>query len=72
MTQDRNVAAAWFKYASQCDLDSSSAAFNNLGICYEDGLGLETDATAAMDCYQRASDMGHVGALVNLGYLQLG
>lgn len=42
---------------------------NNLGICYEDGLGVQADKDAALGCYQRAADHGHLGAMLNLAYL---
>mmetsp|Transcript_17105 Transcript_17105/g.47737 ORF Transcript_17105/g.47737 Transcript_17105/m.47737 type:complete len:881 (+) Transcript_17105:198-2840(+) len=70
VTQDTAKAVAWFRYAGKCSGPQCAAALNNLGICYEDGLGVEADQEAARGCYQAAADLGHLGALVNLAYLQ--
>ena len=68
--KDPSKAVAWFKYATKCKGEQCPAAFNNLGICFEDGLGAPQDATAAESCYQKAADQGHLGAMLNLAYLQ--
>lgn len=39
----------------------------NLGICYEKGLGVKKNMKLAMECYQKASDLGHPRAMYNLG-----
>lgn len=38
---------------------SNSGATFNLGLCYEQGLGVSKDLRMAMECYQVASSMGH-------------
>lgn len=38
---------------------SNSGATFNLGLCYEQGLGVSKDLKMAMECYQVASSMGH-------------
>lgn len=39
----------------------------NLGLCYEQGLGVEKDMKIAQECYQIASQLGHAKAMYNLG-----
>lgn len=39
----------------------------NLGLCYEQGLGVEKDMKMALECYQIASQLGHAKAMYNLG-----
>lgn len=39
----------------------------NLGLCYEQGLGVSKNLRRAMECYQYASSMGHPKAMYNLG-----
>lgn len=39
----------------------------NLGICFEQGLGIKQDMHHAMECYQAAADLGHPQAIYNLG-----
>uniref|UniRef100_A0A336M399 CSON008943 protein n=1 Tax=Culicoides sonorensis TaxID=179676 RepID=A0A336M399_CULSO len=39
----------------------------NLGICFENGLGIKQDMHHAMECYQAAADLGHPQAMYNLG-----
>eukprot|EP00760_Papus_ankaliazontas_P025661 PhM_4_TR2835/c0_g1_i1/m.88881/K07126/K07126; uncharacterized protein len=46
-------------------------ANNDLGRCYEFGLGLSRDLRAAEQCYRRAVHSGHVPARSNLGYVLL-
>lgn len=39
----------------------------NLGLCYEQGLGVDKNLKTAMECYQVASALGHPKAMYNLG-----
>lgn len=39
----------------------------NLGICFEQGVGVKQDMRLAMECYQAAADLGHPRAIYNLG-----
>ncbi len=41
-------------------------ATSNLGICYENGFGVEKDPVKAVEMYQKAADNGYVGAKRNL------
>ncbi|VVD03736.1 unnamed protein product [Leptidea sinapis] len=42
-------------------------ALYNLGLCYEQGLGVDIDEKAAMELYRSAAALQHPGALYNLG-----
>jgi len=39
----------------------------NLGVCYEQGLGVKKSLKRAMQCYHVASGLGHPTAIFNLG-----
>ncbi|CAB3233526.1 unnamed protein product [Arctia plantaginis] len=42
-------------------------AMYNLGLCYENGLGVSTNEKMAMEFYRSAAALKHPGALYNLG-----
>ncbi len=42
-------------------------AMKNLGVCYENGDGVDKDIAKAVELYQRATDMGNAAAMCNLG-----
>jgi len=44
----------------------NASAFYNLGLCYEDGLGVEQNRDKASEFYRQASLLGHVDAQLNL------
>eukprot|EP00854_Cymbomonas_tetramitiformis_P022572 gene22572-27246_t len=44
---------------------------NNLGICYEDGLGVDRQIEEAMRLYKEAAENGNLHAHNNLGYIHL-
>lgn len=44
----------------------NAAAFYNLGLCYEEGLGVEENREKACEFYRQASLLGHVNAQLNL------
>ena len=46
-------------------------AANNLGMCYEQGAGVEKDFEQAFVCYKEAADKGYAQGMFNLGYLYL-
>ncbi len=70
-------------YHAQGEYRSSSACFstgrklacaratNNLGICFEDGLGVSKDIEKALECYREAAEKRNPQAMVNLGNLLL-
>ena len=62
------LAIQWFRKAAA---QGNAHAQNNLGICFEEGLGVVRDYAAAKEWYRKASDSNHPSATNNLGYLQL-
>ncbi|XP_014664577.1 PREDICTED: death ligand signal enhancer-like [Priapulus caudatus] len=61
-------AVKWFETASQ---DGYSKAQYNLGVCYEQGLGVKQDVKKAAEFYHQAAQRGHAMAQYNLGVLFL-
>jgi len=59
-----DLAVSHFKLATSHS--HASAAFN-LGICYEEGIGVEKNLKMALECYMIASTLGHAKALYNVG-----
>jgi hypothetical protein len=53
----------WLPYAAQ---EKPSALFN-IGQMYRLGHGVERDLTKAEQYYRRAAELGHIGAMANLG-----
>ncbi|CAH1759151.1 4748_t:CDS:2 [Entrophospora sp. SA101] len=45
-----------------------SASLCQLGICFQMGIGVQADATRAIDYYERAVHMGNQDAMFNLAY----
>lgn len=48
---------------------TNAAALYNLGICYEQGIGVEKSRAKACDYYRQASSLGHINAQFNLTLL---
>lgn len=46
--------------------EHSGATFN-LGVCFEQGIGVKQDMNLAMECYDAAARLGHPKAMYNLG-----
>jgi TPR repeat protein len=46
-------------------------ASNNLGMCYEQGTGVERDMKEALECYMEAATQGYSQGMFNVGYLHL-
>ena len=46
-------------------------ASNNLGMCYEQGTGVERDMNEALECYMEAATQGYSQGMFNLGYVYL-
>ena len=65
--QGTHEAANWFR-----DLEEkgSAQAQYNLGVCYENGEGVEKDTSEAMKWYRIASEQGHKDAETALQKLQ--
>jgi len=61
---DPATAASWYKKAA----DSGSAkAINSLGLLYRNGIGVPKNESASCDLFKKASDLGYVPAMINLG-----
>lgn len=58
------AAAQYFKLATS---HQHAGATFNLGICYEQGLGVEKNLKMALECYVAAAAMGHAKATYNVG-----
>ena len=43
----------------------------NLGLCYENGKGVEKDLARAVECYKSAAAQGQAGAMYNLALLYM-
>lgn len=43
----------------------------NLGLCYENGKGVEKDLVKAVECYENAAAQGQAGAMYNLAILYM-
>lgn len=59
-----DLAVSHFKLASS---HGHQSATYNLGICYEQGIGVEKNLKMALECYMIASSLGHAKALYNVG-----
>lgn len=59
-----DLAVSHFKLATS---HSHASAAYNLGICYEEGIGIEKNLKLALECYMLASSLGHAKALYNVG-----
>ena len=63
--EDQAVALTHFKKAAEKgDLDASV----EVGICYEEGQGVEKNLKLAFKNYERAADKGHPRGMRHLGY----
>lgn len=49
----------WYKRATE---QNDPEAQNYLGLCYEEGRGVEPDIEEAIEWYNRAADRGHTEA----------
>lgn len=59
-----DLAVSHFKLATS---HSHASAAYNLGICYEEGIGIKKNLKMALECYMLASSLGHGKALYNVG-----
>lgn len=55
-----------FALFQQASGHGHSLAQFNLGLCYENGKGIDKDLGKAAECYKKASTLNHSGALYNL------
>lgn len=59
-----DLAVSHFKLATS---HSHASAAYNLGVCYEEGIGIKKNAKMALECYMLASSLGHAKASYNVG-----
>lgn len=59
---DPKKAAEWYKKAMELGVD---AAYNNMGILYKEGRGVEKDREAALECFIKSADMDNKAACGN-------
>jgi len=59
-----DLAVSHFKLATS---HSHASAAYNLGVCYEEGIGIGKNLKMALECYMIASSLGHAKALYNVG-----
>lgn len=63
-TQDLEKAVSFFKAAAE---QNEPEAQYFLGVCYEEGLGVEVNECKSAELYSKAASSGHDGAMYNLG-----
>ncbi len=66
--EDFAKAAELFKKSKEL---GCARAADNLGVCYEQGQGVQQSLDEAVRCYQFAAEKGNVDGMCNLGYLEL-
>lgn len=59
-----DLAVSHFKLATS---HSHASAAYNLGVCYEEGIGIKKNLKMAYECYLLASSLGHAKASYNVG-----
>lgn len=62
VTQDYALAIHWYRKAAEQD---SPVARFNLGLCYDEGLGVEPDIQRALEYYRAAADANLLPAQLN-------
>ena len=62
--RDYGRAVFWFTKSAEKGMAN---AHYNLGVMYQQGLGVPQDAGAALGWYERAAQLGHPEAMYNLG-----
>ena len=68
--QKQDYAKAVELWKKAADMGGDENAFNNLGICYRDGLGVKQDFAKAEDLLKKAINGGHTGAQGSLDKLK--
>ena len=63
MKKDYHEAVKWYRLAAD---QNYHRAQNNLGVCYEYGLGVEKDPTEATKWYKLAAKNGNKSAKENI------
>ncbi|CAB4404713.1 unnamed protein product [Rhizophagus irregularis] len=63
--QNKNLA---FELSKKLADDNYAYGYNNLGYCYENGIGTDVNDQKAFVLYQKAADLGNSYGINNLGY----
>ena len=64
--RDRIVRRAFGYFKDAADQKDANGMYN-LGMCYQNGYGVEPDADRAFDCFRAAAELGHPEAINNIG-----
>ncbi|CAB4404706.1 unnamed protein product [Rhizophagus irregularis] len=57
-----------FELSKKLADDNYAYGCNNLGYCYENGIGTDINNQKAFELYQKAADLGNINGLNNLGW----
>ncbi|KAG9284854.1 hypothetical protein G9A89_003777 [Geosiphon pyriformis] len=60
--------SAFYWYLKAADEAGCSFAFNQVGFCYQTGVGIEQDWRKGFEYIKKSAEMGNPQGLVNLGY----
>ncbi|MBR1688336.1 MAG: SEL1-like repeat protein [Prevotella sp.] len=71
LPQDYGQAVYWFTLAAN-NTNSDGSGEEWLGLCYENGQGVDRDYSTAVYWHRRGADKGRRGAMRNLGYCYAG
>ena len=63
---EKNLTKAVELYTKSAE-KGNSAAMNNLGYCFEHGIGVEKNLTKAVEWYTKSAEKGHYWGMYNLG-----
>ncbi len=61
---DYEAAVEYYRAAAMCGVNFF--ALNKLGVCYEDGVGVEQDYEKAVEYYRKSAEQGNDWAEYNL------
>ncbi|KAF0363962.1 SEL1 protein [Gigaspora margarita] len=56
-----------FEYYMKAAELGNAVAINDVGICYDDGIGVEKDEKKTFEYYMRAAELGNASANYNVG-----
>ena len=68
LQQDKEEGMKWWRRAAEA---GNAEAAHNLGVCYEEGDGVDQDCDRALEYFQKAADGGIIQAFVGISRLFL-